>query len=172
MLRVLIDRLNQPVPELTAAQKELQRTQALDPMTRERDAQKQRVIQQYAAKGHQGPGRSGIVDAALADIDRQFAQMQTTTNANFATADINRADQNFQQNENRAVNAVNLFKQVPQLADSRFAQAQNSLTPTNPYQLLALQNTIQQQAQQQANYGNAQDAAFWNELARLFAGMV
>lgn len=160
LLRGLTDRLNQPQPQLTPAQLELQQTQALDPLERQRTAAKQQITERFAARGIT-PG-SGILEQALIDVDRQFNQFRTQTQADFARQEIGRQDQRFAGDENRAISALNMFQRIPQLADSRLAAAQRTLIPTDPYG--AIGQGLNQSAWQQG-----QDQAFWGGLAQLFA---
>lgn len=154
MLRQLVDKLNTPQPMWSNSQLDLMQTQALDPLERQRTAAKQQAQLRLAQRGIT-PG-SGIFEQSMRDIDNEFDQMRTRTQAGFATNAVGREDQLFQNNEQRNVNAVNMFKQIPQYADSRLALAMNALTPSNPYQLLSLQSQIQNQNQQNSMYQQAQ----------------
>lgn len=163
LLRALVDKLNNPQPTWTPAQLDLQQTQALDPLERAHQAQRQNTALQLAQRGIT-PG-SGIYESTMRNVDNQFAALRAQTQGNFATQAINRDDQVFNNNETRATNAVNMLRQIPALADARLAAAQGSIQQNNPYQLLALQNQIQNQqfnaGQQQQQ--NMQD--FWTQLA-------
>lgn len=166
-LRSLVDKLNQQQPDWTPSQLELQQTQALDPMERARQQQKQQAAQQLASRGV--TSGSGVFDQAMEDIDRQFNQLRTTTQAAFATQAINHSDQIFQSNENRAINANSILKQIPQLADSRLGAARSGLT--DPMALINSLLSQQNQQQQSANYNSAQDQQFWQQIAQIVAGM-
>lgn len=167
LLRQLVDRLNVPQPTWTDAQLELQQTQALDPLERQRQAQRQQMGQRLASRGIT-PG-SGIFESAMADIDRQFNQLRTQTQGAFATRAIEREDQVFQGNEQRATNAVNTMRQIPQLADQRLAQAQGTIMQANPYGLLQLQQQIEQDRIRQSQYQDYQNQQFWAQIAQLLA---
>jgi hypothetical protein len=167
LLRQLNERLQQPQPTYTDAQRDLMQTQAIDPLERQRQAMKQQKVQEYASMGH--ARSSGQLEQALQDVDRQFDQMKTGQQSQFALNQINREDQLFNSNEQRALAGLNLFGQIPQLADRRLAAAQGSLIPSNPYQLLSLQNQIHQQGQYQQNYNQQQDQQFWNWLGQMLA---
>ena len=143
-------------------------TQAIDPLERLRQQQKQNTMERLGARGI--TGGSGILEQAMQDVDRQFDQMRTGQQSQFALDQIGREDQLFNSNEQRALAGLNLFGQIPQYADKRLQMAQGILTPSNPYQLLALQNQIGQQGQQQQNYNQQQDQAFWQWLGQMFAG--
>lgn len=162
LLRQFVDKLNVPQATWSPSQMELQQTQALDPLERQRQQYRQQATAQLASRGI-GPG-SGIFDSTMRDIDRQFQQQETQTRAGFATQAINREDQVFQNNETRAGNAVNIMGQIPKLADSRLATAQGTINQINPAQLLTLQQQMQQQAQQQAQLQQQQQQAFWAQL--------
>ena len=174
MLRQLVDKLNTPQPMWSNSQLDLMQTQALDPMERQRQQQKLQAGQRLSARGIT-PG-SGIFESAMADIDRQFDQMRTQTQAGFATNAVNREDQLFHSNEQRNVNAVNAFKQIPQYADTRLQLAMNALTPSNPYQLLALQNDMTNQAQNRTMYQQLQQQQqqqeFWMKLMQSLAPLL
>lgn len=165
LLRQLVERMTKPQPTWTDAQLDLMQTQSLDPLERQRAAMKQQQTQRLAQRGIV-PG-SGIFDEAMAAIDRQFNQLRTQTQADFATQAIGREDQLFQNNEQRALNATNLFKQIPQYADARLQLAANTLIPSNPAQLLSLQQQYQQQAMQNARYQQQMDQQFYGQLANV-----
>jgi hypothetical protein len=167
LLRTINQRLQQPQPTYTDAQRDLMQTQAIDPLERQRQTQKANTQQRFAARGI-APG-SGILEQALQDVDRQFDQMKTGQQSQFALNQIGREDQLFNNNEQRALAGLNLFSQIPQLADRRLQMAQGSLIPSNPYQLLNLQNQIAQQGQQQQNFNQQQDQQFWAMLGQLLA---
>lgn len=167
LLRSLNERLQQPQPTYTDAQRDLMQTQAIDPMERQRQARKQQTIERLGARGI--TGGSGVLEQALQDVDRQFDQLRTGQQSQFALNQINREDQLFNSNEQRALAGLNLMGQIPQYADKRLQMANSVLTPSNPYQLLALQNQIGMQGQQQANYQQQQDQQFWLWLGQMLA---
>lgn len=167
LLRTINQRLQQPQPTYTDAQRELMQTQAIDPLERQRQVQKQNTMQRFAARGI-NPG-SGILEQALQDVDRQFDQMRTGQQTSFALNQIDREDQLFNSNEQRALAGLNLFSQIPQLADRRLAAANGSLMNANPLQFLSLQNQIAQQGQQHQMYQNQQDQQFWMWLGQMLA---
>lgn len=176
LLRSMVDKLNQPVnnpdfgpltdylrqyatklqgPAYTPAQMDLQQTQALDPLERQRQATHQQIIQRFAARG-MSPD-SGIVQKAISDADNQFNQMRTQTQAGFANNAIGLDRQNAQQagsvlsflsqlqnsqaglNENRGMQGVDLFSQIPAMADNRLRLALATMQPNtvNPASLLS-----------------------------------
>jgi len=155
LLRTMVDRLNSPVPQSTL---ELQQTQALDPLERQRQQQRQQTALRLSQRGiTQG---SGVFEQAMQDIDRQFTELRTRTQAGFANTAA-------QQAEERALAGVNLFGQIPQYQDRRLQLAQQTLMPANPMQLLNLQQNYQQMAQQNQMYQNAQNQQFWQWLIGL-----
>lgn len=167
-------------PAYTPAQMDLQQTQALDPLNRQREAAKQRVIQRLSARGISQS--SGIFEKALQDVDHQFDQLQTQTQAGFANNAIGLQKQQqaqaaqlgpliaaleqqaFANNENRALQGVNLAGIVPNLAWSRLIGANNTIQPLNPASLFGLQNNFQQQ-------GYAQGSQFTNGLFQLLSSI-
>lgn len=153
LIRQLTDRLNNPMPD---SAKELQQTQALDPLERQRTTMKQQTAQRLSQRGI--TPTSGTWEQAMADIDRQFNELRTRTQAGFANS--------WAQNEdNRMLQAANLFKQIPQYQDARLELARNTLIPTNVGSLLQLQ-------QQGNQYSQMQDQAFWQNLARTIADLL
>lgn len=157
-IRSLVDRLNQPVP---AATQELQQTQALDPMERQRQQQKQQMALQLSQRGiTQG---SGVFNDAMANIDRQFNELRTRTQAGFATNAAQTAEQ-------RAMQAAQLFGQIPQYQDERLRLAQGTMLNSNPYQALSLMQQYQQMQNQQGQYNTAQNQQFWQWLGSMLSG--
>lgn len=167
LLRTLNERLQAPQPTYTDAQRDLMQTQAIDPLERQRQARKQQTIERLGARGIQGG--SGILEQALQDVDRQFDQLRTGQQSQFALNQIQREDQLFNSNEQRALAGLNLFSQIPQYADKRLQMAQGVLTPSNPYQLLTLQNQIAQQQYGNQQYQQGQDQQFWQWLGQILA---
>jgi hypothetical protein len=165
LLRQLVERMNQPQPTWSNSQMDLMQTQALDPLERQRQARKQQETQRLAARNIQP--ESGIWREAMSNIDRQFDQARTQTQAGFATQAIGREDQLFANNEQRALNSVNLFKQIPQYADTRMQLANSMLMAANPYQTLSLNNQYQGMAMQNQQYQNAQHQQFNALIASL-----
>lgn len=170
-MRGYLQRLNGPA--YTPQQMDLIQTQALDPLERQRTAAKQQVMQRLASRGI-GP-TSGILEKALEDVDRQFGELRTKTQAGFATNAIGLDRQNaaqaaqlapliasmqqqqFAGQDARAGQAVNLAQIVPNMAWSRLMGANNAIMPINPLQALGgLQNMQNQNAQN--------DAAYWGSL--------
>ena len=158
MIRELTDRLNNPTP---AATLELQQTQALDPLERQRQQRLQEETLRLAQRGI-GPQSGGIYDEAMANINRQFEETRTRTQAGFA-------NQAAQTEEQRAMQAAQLFQQIPQYQDTRLQLAQGTMLNSNPYQALNLIQQYQQMQNQNSQYDSAQQQQFWSNLANLFA---
>lgn len=153
LIRQLTDRLNNPMPD---SAKELQQTQALDPLERQRTTMKQQTAQRLSQRGI--TPTSGTWEQAMSDIDRQFNELRTRTQAGFANS--------WAQNEdNRMLQAANLFKQIPQYQDSRLELARNTLIPTNVGSLLQMQQNGNQ-------YDQMQSQAFWQNLAKTIADLM
>jgi len=153
LVRQLTDRLNNPMPD---SAKELQQTQALDPLERQRTTMKQQTAQRLSQRGI--TPTSGTWEQAMSDIDRQFNELRTRTQAGFANS--------WAQNEdNRMLQAANLFKQIPQYQDSRLELARNTLIPTNVGSLLQMQQNGNQ-------YDQMQSQAFWQNLAKTIADLL
>ena len=170
-------------PAYTPQQMDLMQTQTLDPLTRERDAARQRVLERASGRGL--TPQSGIVEKQLSDLDRSFEQIRTQTQANFANKaiDLDRINHQqaagvaqalanieqtaFNQNEQRANQALDISRQVPDLARQRLLDANSILAPTqlNPTSLLSLQA---QQEQQDA----ARNQQLWLTLASLVPGIL
>ena len=199
LLRQLTGRLNQPRenpdfqpmvdylrqyfqklqgPAYSPNEMDLMQTQALDPLERQRQAERQQVTQRLANRGISQT--SGVFEEGIRDVDKRFDEMRTRTQSGFATDAVHQQQQNAQQaagigqllaslqeaqasgDEGRAFQALNLFRQIPDLADRRLSMAQQTLNPLNPMALLQMgqNNSFNQQQQQQQ---------FWQELARLFS---
>lgn len=178
------EQLQQPV--YTDAQRDVIQTQFSDPLERQRTAEKQRVLQQMANRG-MGPA-DGPTIQALQDVDRQFDQMRTTGQRDFAANEINLGRENqraaidvgsqaaalrngmFQQQDARSNQAVGYARQIPDLAQARLQSAISLLNGNelNPAQLFNTMNSFQQQDR----YRQQQDQEYWTgligQLAQIF----
>jgi hypothetical protein len=161
----------------------LMQTQALDPMERQRTAAKQQVTQRFAQQGVQG----GLVERALQDVDRQFNELRTKSQGNFAMNQIGYDQQRQQQaaqvgaslsqaqqaaatnDEGRMMQALSLLFQIPQYADTRMMNANSVLQPLNPTSLLQSLAGINASNQGQNNFNAQQNAQFWGQLGQLLA---
>ena len=157
LLRAMVDRLNTPVPANT---RDLQQTQALDPLERQRQQMRDQTALRLSQRGiTQG---SGIFEQAMQDVDRQFNELRTRTQAGFANTAA-------QQEEQRAITGVDMFKQIPQYQDTRLALAQGTLIPTDPTRLLGVQQGYQDLASRNQIYNNAQNQQFFQWLGNALA---
>lgn len=179
-MRTYIDQLKQPGH--TPEQQDLIQTQALDPMERQRQAAHQQVIQRLAARGI-APS-SGVVEKALQDVDRQFEQLRTKTQSDFALneIDLNRSNKDralavggqlagleagmASGDEQRANQAVSMLFQLPQFANQRLQLALQTLGSgqVNP----ALFNSMNM-FQQQGAANQQQDQNYYANIAALIA---
>lgn len=166
-LKAYMSQLNGPA--YTPQQMDLMQTQSLDPLSAQRDAARQQIIQHYAAIG-QSPS-SGTVQQALQQSDQHFERQRTQTQAGFATQAVNTQRQNAQQaamlapqiagleqqqfsgNEGRQMQGVNLAGIIPALAQSRISAANGMIQPINTGGLLQqLMQGQQTGYQNSANY--------------------
>lgn len=172
-------------PGYTAAEQDLMQTQALDPLERQRQAARQQVTERFAKSGVQG----GLVERAMQDVDRQFNQMRTTTQGNFASQQIqdnrNRQQQAAQvgaalsqaqqaaatNDEGRMMQALALLFQIPQYADTRLSLANQSLQSLNPASLIAAMTSINSANQNQGNTNTNNNNALWSQIGSLLAGL-
>ena len=174
-------------PVYTPEQQGLIQTQALDPLSSQRDATRQQIIQRFANQGL-SPS-SGIVQKAIQDSDQQFEALRTQAQSSFARGEIEQGkqqaaqaaqlgpaiaglqQQQFGGNEARALQGLNLAGIIPNLAWQRLTGANNLMQQTNPLNALQLLNSFQTQGYNQgANYGNSL-ANFFAQLAPLFGGL-
>jgi len=163
-------------PVYSPQQMDILQTQALDPLTRQRDVARQNLANRLAARGlHPG---DGIYEQAMMQLDNQFEQLHTQLQggfaANAAQLQAGQAQQAaqvgaqlaalFQQNqatdEGRNLQGVNLLQQLPNLADRRLQLALQALNggganQVNPASLLSLLNSFQNTGYLQ-NQGDAQ----------------
>ena len=165
LIRKITAQLMTPQPlGYTDSQKELMLTQSLDPMTRQRDAQRQQTLERLAQRGISAS--SGIAQDALAEVDRQYTQQRTQTQAGFATGQINLEDQRRQLNEARMLQALQAFTGIPNRADSRLSLAQGTMY--DPSSLINSLMGIWNQQNQGSQY-NQQQRDAW--LQQLYAGL-
>jgi hypothetical protein len=175
-LRKYFQQLQQPA--YSPSEMDLLQTQALDPLTRQRDAARKQSTERLAARGI-SPS-SGITEQSLRDIENRYGQLATQQRGAFATNAINQNRQQAQQaagvgsalnqletsrtatDESRALQALSLLFQVPQYADTRLGLANQTLMPTNPMSALSLYPSFANVGMQQ----NAYDQQFWSQLAQ------
>lgn len=170
LLRDAVAAMHVQQPTWTPSQLETQQTQILDPMMQQQDAEIQQAIEWGARHGQQP--NSGPVLQRIDDVKRRYSVLRTQAQSQIANQSIQRDDALFRNNEQRQVNAVNLMRQIPQLADSRLQLAMQSMMNANPQSLLNVQQQYSQQAQQNSQYQQQQDAQFWAQMAQLIADAV
>lgn len=173
-------------PAYTPQQLDLLQTQSLDPLSRERDAARQRVLEGASARGLNP--QSGIVQKQISDLENKFEQIRTQTQSGFAAkaVDLDRINAqqaasvgqllanieqaNFTGNENRANQALGYAQLVPEMAMQRLGAAgtllgQNTL---NPASLLSSAQGFGQLGLQQS----AQTQQFLAGLMQLVPGLL
>ena len=166
LVRRLTEMLTTPNPlGYTDSQKDTINTSFLDPMERYRQAELEQARQRMAARGI-GP-TSGIFEQALQDVNSQFSDLRTEGQRDIALRQVDMEDSRRRENEQRALTGLSTFTSIPALRDSRLAAAQGSLMNMDPYQLLNLQNLIQQQGYQNQQNQSYQDQQFYSYLAQL-----
>ena len=74
----------------TGAEHEVLRTQALDPIERDRQAARKRMIERMAAAGH--TMESGPMQMALNEVDKAFDEMRAGTQGALATTELQRRE--------------------------------------------------------------------------------
>lgn len=172
-------------PGYTPAQQELIQTQSLDPMERQRTAARDQVKQRMANRNVEG----GVVERAMQDVDRQFNEMRTRTQGNFATqqiamdqqrqgqaaqvgAALSQAQQAMATNdEQRMLQALTLLFSVPQYADTRLQLANQTLQPMNAGNYLNMMNSVNSQNANQGAYQNSQNQQMWGSLGQMLASL-
>lgn len=170
-------------PTYTDAQRDVINTQSIDPMERQRTARKQQVIQQMASRG-MGPS-DGPTIAALQNVDREFDQMRTNAQGNFAVNEINQGRDDrrqavnvgtaaaqlrsgiFDQQEGREDKALGYARQIPDLAQARIAQAISLLNgnTSSPASLFGALNSAQRTGMDQSS----QDSEYWQSIIAAIA---
>jgi len=204
MLRQLVQRMQQPYsdPDVTATQDYLRKyferlqgpaytpqeldllnTQQIDPLTADRDANRQKVL--LWAQSHGMTPESGPVQQLLADADRQYEALRTRSRADIATRAIDLGRENeakatqvgsmlsalkehvFDKNEGRFGQSVQTFKQIPELADTRLQLAMQALGMGGGGAVNGLGNALNLLGQFQnskSGGGTDSDAQFWASL--------
>lgn len=155
-------------------------TQAFEPIEQMRQASQQRTLERAGARGMLPS--SGLIQGEQAQNDRVYDQMRTVANRDLAVNQINRRDADVQralalaqlgvqvpqQQQSQALNVANLLYQLPRNSMMDSLQVLNASSPQSaisPYLSLMQQQQQQQQLQQQ------QDAAFWQGIGQLLAGL-
>jgi hypothetical protein len=84
-------------PGYTGAENEVLRTQALDPIERDRSAAKQRLTERLAAMGH--TPQSGVFQDAMRRLDAEFEGIRGVSQTQLATNEIGRRENRNQRAE-------------------------------------------------------------------------
>jgi hypothetical protein len=121
-------------PGRTGAEEEVLRTQALDPIERDRQAARQRLTERLAARGI--TQESGIFQQALAQLDHEFDGMRAQTQTSMASNEIQRREGSQQM----AVNVAMSMYDIPQGRAREALGYAGSLADLGPQRLqLAMQ---------------------------------
>lgn len=158
-------------PAFTPQQMDLMQTQQFDPLMQQRDQARQQIVQHFAAHGL-GPD-SGPVQQALLQSDQAYERLGTQARAGVASNAIGVQKQQQQQaaslgrliaqlqqgqfnsQQGRQDQAVNLASIMPNLAWNRILGANALIQPVNAGSLFnPLQSFQQQGAQQGAQFSN------------------
>jgi hypothetical protein len=177
-------------PAYTPEELDLMQTQVFDPLTAQRDVERQNILN-WASSHGMGPN-DGPTQQLLSDLNRQYSQVRTKGSADVAMKAIDQGRQNRQQalqvgsaltalhdqifnrEEDRITQAIGLLQQIPALADSRLAlansvlmggQAAAGVAGSAANYLASIYNT---QANQQAANA-ASNRNFWSGLIQAFA---
>jgi len=153
----------------TDSQQELINTQFLDPLERQRQAELEQARQRLASRGISPT--SGIFEEGLQGVNRQYSDLRSEGQRNIALRQVDLEDQRRRENEQRSLQGLQTFSAIPALRDSRLAQAQGSLMNVDPYQLLSIQNLIQQQGYQNQQQQSYQDQQFYQYLTQLLGSL-
>ena len=163
-------------PAFTPQQQDILQTQQLDPLERQRSAQKQQVMERLGSRGI--TPTSGITEQALENTDNSFNTLRANAQAGIASNQVGVQRQNaataaqlapqiaqmeagnYGQNLGYQTQAANLASIIPQLAWSRLQGAGSQIQPLVPSALMEMQNRYQQQ-------GYGQSADFTNGLTQL-----
>jgi hypothetical protein len=170
-------------PAYTPQEMDLLNTQQIDPLTADRDANRQKVL--LWAQSHGMTPESGPVQQMLMDSDRQYEALRTRARADIGTRAIDLGRENearamqvgsalaalkehmFNFNENRFGQSVSLFKQIPELADTRLQLAMAALGMGGGGALNGAQNALNLLGQFQnsrSGGGTDSNANFWSSL--------
>lgn len=153
-------------PAYTPDQMQLFQTQALDPLTQQRDALNQQTMQHFASRGIDP--NSGIAQQALLDNNRGYEQQRTKTQADLATNAINVQKTQQQQAVQVGLDAANLMQGIPNMANTRLTLANQTLGSgggfSNASQLI-------QQLMQAQQTGQMNSQQFWAALGQLLGGL-
>ena len=121
-------------PGRTGAENEVIRTQALDPIENDRQAARKRTMERMAAAGH--TMESGVMQMALAEVDKAFDGMRATSQNTMATDELDRREGRNQ----RAESLASSIYAIPAARDREAIGYGESLADLGPQRLqLAMQ---------------------------------
>jgi hypothetical protein len=142
-------------PGRTGAEQEVIRTQALDPLERDRNAARQRLTERLAARGI--TQESGVFQQLMAELDKEFDGLRTTTQSALTTDELNRREGRL----NQAGSMATSLYEIPQSRAREALGYAGSLADLGPQRL--------QLAMQAAGMGGSPNSNFANlmQLANL-----
>lgn len=142
-------------PGFTGAEQEVLRTQALDPIERDRAAAKKRVLERISAMGH--TAESGVAQQLLNEVDKAFDAERATSQNVLATTELNRREGRSQQ----AGQIASSMYEIPQARAREALGYAGGLADLGPQRL--------QLAMQAAGMGGNPSSMFQNlmQLAQL-----
>lgn len=165
-------------PAYTPQQMDLMTTQVYDPIQQQRDQSRQQILARFGGQG-MGPN-SGPVQQALLQNDQYYNSLGTTARANVANNAIgvqkqqqaqaaslgpqiaNMELQNYNQQNQNALQAASLAGIIPNMAYSRLLGANGAIQSLNPASLLGPLYAFQQQ-------GYNQSSDFYTQLFQALA---
>lgn len=130
-------------PGYTGAENEVLRTQALDPIERDRTAAKQQLTNRLAAMGH-GP-ESGVFQQAMQQLDNEFMGMRAVTQTQLSTNELARR-------ENRSQRAEAIGAQLADIPELR-AREQLDVFRTLEQLGLTARNEDEARSREAISYG-------------------
>ncbi len=178
-------------PAYTPQEMDLLNTQQIDPLTADRDANRQRVL--LWAQSHGMTPESGPVLQMLQDADRSYEALNTRARADIATKAIDLGRENearamqvgsvlaalkehmFDKNEGRFGQAVDTMKQIPLYADTRLQLAMAALGMGGGGAVNGLSNALGLMGQfenSKSGGGTDSDASFWANLLNAGVGAI
>jgi hypothetical protein len=156
------------------------RTQALEPLERDRAAGQQRVLQRTAARGFLPS--SGLTELDAREVDRDADTRRTVAQRDLAINAINKR----QTDRNNALSLAQLGLNIPNqqgqqamnVANSLYQLPRNSLmdslavlNASSPQSAISPLVQLQQQQQQQAMYDQQRTAQMWSSIGQMLAGL-
>lgn len=158
----------------------LLRTQALEPIERDRAALNRRVLERTSARGFLPS--SGLNELDMREVDRDAETRRTVAQRDLAINAINKR----QADQQQALQLAQLGLQIPNqqgqqamsVANSLYQLPRNALmdslqvlNASSPQSAISPLIQLQQQQQQQALYDQQRTAAMWQQIGSLLAGM-